>query len=336
MKKRNKILTLILAFALILAMASVTAFAANEKVGDIIKLGPYDWQILDIQDGKALIISSKVLTDTEYHRTDADVTWEKSDVRNYLNGEFLNLFSAAERARMIETKVVNSNHPERNTPGGNDTTDWVFLLSIDEAGKYFADDTARQVKNDMGSFASWWLRSPGHLSNHAVTVYVSGKYYFMDGNVQKIDGGALVTEFHGLRPALWVNIGSTTTTPTPPPAATGDIKVLVNGKAVTFDQPPIIENGRTLVPLRAIFEALGAVVEWIPEVQGIAAAKGDTTVYLEIGSTFLTKNDSEQIELEVPPKIINSRTLVPARAIAEAFGAKVEWDAGTRTVIITE
>jgi hypothetical protein len=114
-----------------------------------------------------------------------------------------------------------------------------------------------------------------------------------------------------------------------------DIKVTVNGNTIAFDQPPIIENGRTLVPLRAIFEALGAEVSWEQSTQTVTAVRGDITVTLQIGSNILNKN-GEQFTLDVPAKIVGGRTLVPARAVAESFGAKVEWDSKTRTVTITE
>ena len=122
---------------------------------------------------------------------------------------------------------------------------------------------------------------------------------------------------------------------TPPPPPTQEIKVLVGGAAVTFDQPPIIENGRTLVPLRAIFEALGATVEWEQSTQTVTAVKDDITITLKIGDAFLTKN-GERIALDVPGKLVGGRTLVPARAVAESFGADVQWDQATRTVTITE
>jgi hypothetical protein len=120
-----------------------------------------------------------------------------------------------------------------------------------------------------------------------------------------------------------------------PQAPSDNITVLVNGTAVIFDQPPIIENGRTLVPLRAIFEALGAKVDWNQSTQTVTAIRGDTTVTLTIGSNTLNRN-GEQVTLDVPAQLVGGRTLVPARAVAESFGAKVEWDAGTRTVTITE
>lgn len=113
------------------------------------------------------------------------------------------------------------------------------------------------------------------------------------------------------------------------------IKVVLNGEQLKFDRLPITENGRTLVPLRVIFEAMGATVDWDGVTQTVTAVKGNTTVKMQIGNSIMIKN-GEKIALDVPPKIINGRTLVPVRAVAESFGAKVDWDGETKTVIITD
>ena len=111
------------------------------------------------------------------------------------------------------------------------------------------------------------------------------------------------------------------------------ITVLIDDKKIIFDQPPIIVDGRTLVPLRAIFEELGATVSWDGSTQTVTSAKGQTTISMSVGKTEMYKNGN-LITLDVSPKLINGRTLVPARAIAEAFGCKVDWNEETRTVII--
>lgn len=113
------------------------------------------------------------------------------------------------------------------------------------------------------------------------------------------------------------------------------IKVNLNGNRILFDQEPIIENGRTLVPLRKIFEALGASVEWNQDTRTVTSVKDDTTVVLTIGNNIMYVNGNP-VELDVPGKIVNSRTLVPARAVAEGFNCKVDWDNNTRSVIITK
>ena len=112
-----------------------------------------------------------------------------------------------------------------------------------------------------------------------------------------------------------------------------DISVVIDGNEIGFDVPPQIIEDRTLVPLRAIFEALGAEVEWNGETQTVTAKKGDTEISMTIGNAAMRVN-SKEITLDVPPQIIEDRTLVPARAVAEGFGAEVEWNAETRTVVI--
>jgi len=113
------------------------------------------------------------------------------------------------------------------------------------------------------------------------------------------------------------------------------IRVKVNGVFVEFDQQPVIQNDRTLVPLRKIFEALGAVVDWNADTRTVSAERDGTVVSLTIDSDELYVNDNIK-RLDVPAQIMEGRTMVPARAIAESFGCNVDWDADTRTVIITE
>ena len=113
-----------------------------------------------------------------------------------------------------------------------------------------------------------------------------------------------------------------------------NISVIINGNPVEFDQPPVIQNDRTLVPLRAIFEALNAQVDWDADTQTVTAQRGDISIKLQIGSDQLYIN-GKAVTLGVPAQIIGGRTMVPARAIAESFGADVAWDNETRTVTIT-
>ena len=112
------------------------------------------------------------------------------------------------------------------------------------------------------------------------------------------------------------------------------ITVRLNGEALTFDQPPIIQEGRTLVPLRVIFEALGATVDWEQSTQTVTAVRDGVTVTMQIGSSVFYRNGQE-FTLDVPARVVNNRTLVPARAVAESFGADVQWNQEAQTVFIT-
>lgn len=112
------------------------------------------------------------------------------------------------------------------------------------------------------------------------------------------------------------------------------ISVLLDYAPVTFDQEPIIVNDRTLVPVRAIFEAMGAAVAWNANTRTVTSILGDTTVIMVIDNTVMTVNDVPK-SLDVPAKIYGDRTLVPVRAVSESFGADVKWIPETRTVQIT-
>ena len=114
-----------------------------------------------------------------------------------------------------------------------------------------------------------------------------------------------------------------------------DMRVSLNGKKLQFDVAPYIRNGRTMVPMRAIFEALGAEVSWDNETRTAIGVKGGVEVKITIGENVLYKN-GEAIELDCVAEITNDRTMVPARAISEAFGYIVEWDNETKTVNILD
>lgn len=109
--------------------------------------------------------------------------------------------------------------------------------------------------------------------------------------------------------------------------------VMLDNNAMTFDVPPVVESGRTLVPLRAIFEQLGASVEWDGKTQTVTATKGNTVVKLTVGSANAYKGNS-LVKLDVPAKVISGRTMVPLRFVSEAMGAYVYWDGVTQTVYI--
>lgn len=117
--------------------------------------------------------------------------------------------------------------------------------------------------------------------------------------------------------------------------AQGDITVSVNGKVLTFDVQPQIINDRTMVPMRGIFEALGATVEWNDATKTVTATDGLNFVEITIGSDVIKVNGKEKT-IDTPPCIVDGRTLVPARFVAEAMGCEVKWDGATRTVYITK
>lgn len=115
---------------------------------------------------------------------------------------------------------------------------------------------------------------------------------------------------------------------------TVDITLIVNGNVVPLDQKAVIVSGTVLIPLKNMFDALGATMQWDQNTKKITATKGDTTVELTVDSTTAKKKD-ETLTLKVKPIIINGYTMVPARFAAESFDASVEWDSPSSTITIT-
>ncbi|CAN5537716.1 hypothetical protein BH11ARM2_BH11ARM2_32530 [soil metagenome] len=115
------------------------------------------------------------------------------------------------------------------------------------------------------------------------------------------------------------------------------IVVLVDNKPVEFrnEQPQTVQ-GRVMVPLRGVFEAIGAMVQYDPANHTIEASRNNESVGLRLGSKVAKKNGAE-ILLDVPPRVISGTTMVPLRFIAESMGAKVTFDkANNRVMIMTQ
>ncbi|MBQ7097300.1 MAG: copper amine oxidase N-terminal domain-containing protein [Clostridia bacterium] len=116
--------------------------------------------------------------------------------------------------------------------------------------------------------------------------------------------------------------------------ADGVIKVVLDGAQLTFDVQPQLINDRTMVPMRKIFESMGAEVYWDGATSTVSASDGNTSVVMQINNNVIKVNDSNYT-LDVPPVIVDGRTLVPVRAVAESFDADVQWIGETKTVEIT-
>lgn len=112
----------------------------------------------------------------------------------------------------------------------------------------------------------------------------------------------------------------------------GEVSVLLDGEKLIFDVPPYVESSRVMLPMRVIFEALGATVDY--NAGKITAQKGQTVVRMELGSDKMQV--AEEIKtLDVPARAQSGRTLLPLRAVSEALGCKVDWNNATKTVTIT-
>lgn len=122
------------------------------------------------------------------------------------------------------------------------------------------------------------------------------------------------------------------------------ISVTVNGENISFpDQQPVMINDRTLIPVRGVLEAMGKTVDWEEETQTVIIYDDTITVKLRVGEFTMQQivTDSvnnETISVDIPldaaPVVINYRTCLPIRAVAEAFMATVDWEEETQTVMI--
>lgn len=114
-------------------------------------------------------------------------------------------------------------------------------------------------------------------------------------------------------------------------ALADNVRIIVNGQEASFDQPPIVRSGRVFVPLRGVFERLGASVVYD---NGLINATGNhRNIQLRIGSTSATIN-GQATSLDVAPFLVGARTLVPLRFISESLGANVTYDGNSRTVTV--
>jgi len=160
----------------------------------------------------------------------------------------------------------------------------------------------------------------------------AGNYSISVGNVKK-------AQFIMGDPVQWLKLEQITSVSKPvfnlePPQSlpTGK-KVYYNGASIEYDVPPAVINGRLMVPARATFEKMRAVVMWNPEAKSITVTRGQQSVVLFVGKDVMTV-DGTPVKLDAPPQIIDGRTLVPLRAISAALGDKVLYGAENEMAVI--
>lgn len=186
-----------------------------------------EWIVLAEKDGKLLLLSKYGLDCQQYHEIETDITWENCTLRTWLNNDFYNTaFTEEQKNVILETTLTNPDNSVAGIEGGNDTTDKIFLLSIDEAYEYFGEDSTDADGNKSNpdraivptayalaqgsvpaSFGLWydgncpgWLRSPGYATIYAAIVDYNGTVYDF--------GHGVSHDKNVVRPALWINADS--------------------------------------------------------------------------------------------------------------------------------
>jgi hypothetical protein len=168
---------------------------SNITKGQTVTIGATAWRVLAIEHGEALLLRDLIVDYRAFHGTPQPVTWQTSDLRQWLNGEYFRSLPAVLKELALPVDVSDGISTASDTE-----RDRVFLLSADEARAYFPSDDSRRALGRIGKASWWWLRSPGYHQHYAANVSRSG-YVYGNGTCVSHDGG-------GVRPALWVNLES--------------------------------------------------------------------------------------------------------------------------------
>ena len=175
-----------------------------------------DWIVLDENEDGMFIVSEKILDEKEFNPEVNDLTWEESELRKWLNDDFINLaFNSDEKERILKTNIKNLDNPEVfYAKGGNDTDDYVFLLSFDEIYRLFDNDDDADLRAGATKYAVengtrpaennccfWWLRTPGSSDRNGVAGFMYVNYL----GEHNLYSGMPVYCKMGVRPVLWIS-----------------------------------------------------------------------------------------------------------------------------------
>lgn len=202
------------------------------QIGDTVAFDRYQWRVLAVQNGAALLITENMVAQRAYHNHAGDVTWAECELRAYLNGAFYDAFSEANQSRILAVTNKTPDNPWYGSRGGVDTLDHIFLLTIEDAVcKYFGDSSKqletrspkqrywfqRKDENNgkrRSTFDGygwwWWLRSPGRDNRRAVYIHGDGNIGIQGNGTYRYSSNTLhpVTGDNcgGIRPALWLKL----------------------------------------------------------------------------------------------------------------------------------
>ena len=212
----------------------------SQYIGSIRSFGGYNWRVLDIQGKQALLLSDLILEKRAYHNKQEDITWEDCSLRYYLNNDFYNKFTTADRNKIAEKTINNNDNPWFGVSSGNNTSDKIFLLSIEEAVKYLGDGNMTRPKMTKEEKKFWdGCKSRKLLKQHGypdqsmgidwngnknrIAKDTTGKALwwwlrssgfctgvaacvYTDGYIDMIGDSVFKPGDGGVRPALWLNM----------------------------------------------------------------------------------------------------------------------------------
>ena len=227
---RKRLISILAVLSLLAALCTGAAFAADEaenasnyEIGDIVTYGNYEqdgfysngeetieWIVIARdRDNHALLLSRYCLDALPYNEDGGDVTWEDSSIRAWLNGEFLESAFGGDPNGFICTAECKTKDGRSGTDGGENTTDRIFLLAVDEVTQYFPKESSRRApvteyakeqgaEYDKNGNGWWWLRTPGKTQDMAAGVHTAGGVNYDGRDVNRTD--------LCIRPALWLDL----------------------------------------------------------------------------------------------------------------------------------
>lgn len=231
---RKRLISILAVLSLLAALCTGAAFAADEaenasnyEIDDIVTYGNYEqdgfysngeetieWIVIARdRDNHALLLSRYCLDALPYNEDGGDVTWEDSSIRAWLNGEFLESAFGGDPNGFICTAECKTKDGRSGTDGGENTTDRIFLLAVDEVTQYFPKESSRRApvteyakeqgaEYDKNGNGWWWLRTPGKTQNMAAGVHTAGGVNYDGRDVDRTD--------LCIRPALWLDLNAVT------------------------------------------------------------------------------------------------------------------------------
>lgn len=227
---RKRLISILAVLSLLAALCTGAAFAADEtenasnyEIGDIVTYGNYEqdgfysngeetieWIVIARdRDNHALLLSRYCLDALPYNEDGGDVTWEDSSIHAWLNGEFLESAFGGDPNGFICTDECKTKDGRSGTDGGENTTDMIFLLAVDEVTQYFPKESSRRApvteyakeqgaEYDKNGNGWWWLRTPGKTQDMAAGVHTAGGVNYDGRDVDRTD--------LCIRPALWLDL----------------------------------------------------------------------------------------------------------------------------------
>lgn len=293
-----------------------------------------------------VINENVILSDSTDHFTFIDMRTDSGGLECFTKEPYIVLECATQNYTFADGTSQNINIYEYKNNNFTLSLNWKFsgsTIGPEEAYEYYQkfkslnfNGTANYLYNGEVSAATPTFSDKESLNLAVLESNIDRIYeIYIKNNVDKLyddyDINSYFDEWHAIlvdKAKMGISVNNFSVIKAP------EIKVILNGKELSFDQQPYIKNGTTMVPMRVIFEALGATVDYDAATKTITAHKGNTVIEIVTDST-VAKVNGKTSNLPVAVANKNGSTMIPLRFVSEALGANVNWDSSAKTVTIS-